>query len=81
MLLVTDTSAACLRTRTVTVCVNSFPRLPTNRGSSFNKYSCHRISKLVTCIESSLFATMRFHRLNSKPLQQIIKFQLPLLGQ
>ncbi len=43
MLLVSDTSAACLRT--VTVCVhvllatrfNSFFRLPSNRGSSFNK--------------------------------------------
>jgi hypothetical protein len=61
--LVTDTSAACLRT--VTVCVHvllatrviSLFRLPSNRGSSFNKHSCHRISKLVTCIESSRFAT------------------------
>ncbi len=59
MPLVTDTSAACLRT--VTVCVhvllatrvNSFFRIPSNRGSSFNKHSCHRISKVVTCIESS----------------------------
>jgi hypothetical protein len=68
MPLVTDRSAACLRT--VTVCVhvllatrfNFFFRLPSNSGSSFNKHSCHRISKLVTCIESSRFATIRSYR-------------------
>jgi hypothetical protein len=70
MPLVTDTSAACLRT--VTFCVhvllatrvNSFFRLPSNRGSSFNKHSCDRISKLVTqaSIESSRFATTRSNR-------------------
>jgi hypothetical protein len=71
MPLVSDMSAACLRT--VAVCVhvllairvNSFFRLPSNRVSSFNKHSCHRISKLVTCIESSRFATTRSNHLKS----------------